>query len=115
MTPFQINEGDFSYTLSQGVQKPNKGLIFSQKENNLLFNVTFASGGGDFEAAKLVKQDNVYKMILYNTDGMFQNMIVSYELSGEISNISSGNFTLQIVNSNDKNNPEIIMEKEFKI
>ena len=107
--------GNFSYTLDQVPLKPNQELIINFDKNTLFFSISFRSGSGNFEKAKLVNQENIYKIVLSDTNNRLEEMIVSYDLSGRIVNIPKGKYNLQIVSGNKTDGQKILAEKEFEL
>ena len=109
-----VGEG-FSYTLNQVALKPNQELTLSSEGRTLFFKISFRSGSGNFEKAELIKQGNIYKVVLNDTNNKLENMIVSYDLSGKINDIVEGKYVLQIVNGNKTEEAEILAENQFRI
>ena len=80
-------------------------------DNSIEFALAFQGGGGDNEAARLEKDGQALRVVLSNIDRVSQKILVLYCLSGTISDLESGSYTLQIEDSTGR----LVAEGSFDV
>jgi len=96
--------GDVDYTASikeysqHGILPENK-LNIDVEINSITFRIIFQGGSGENEKVSLTQNGNKYSINLLNTDKKSEEMIAVYDLTGQIMNISSGNYSIVVIDS----------------
>lgn len=107
---------DYEYSLVSIQKTDPQDLIIKVDVSQIYFSMIFNGGGGDFDATRIEQEGSIFKIYLYDNDGLFYDLLVSYNLKGKLSTIPGGQkYTLQIIDEKVKEHPEIIAEKEFDV
>jgi hypothetical protein len=75
------------------------------------FTAAFEGTSGLNDKARLEKDEQMLKVIFSNSDFRAEKMLVTYKITGKISNLESGNYTLQIIDANNR----LVAEDSFTI
>jgi hypothetical protein len=74
----------------------NSQLILVMNPKGVSFQVDFVGGGGSYDQATLQLDNSAIHVVLADTDGRLQNMKVTYRLSGEVTGLAPGTYTLSV-------------------
>jgi len=103
----------FSYKLSQQAFQSElvSPLTLQVQGNDIGFAIAFKGGGGAYDEACLKRSEDIVRVMLFDIDSEAQKMFVVYQLSGSISDLKSGHYTFQIVDTDGR----LIAEDVFTI
>jgi hypothetical protein len=91
----------FKYELQQQTYQADliSPLHLQVQGNSLEFAIIFKDGGGSLDEARLERSGTLLRIILFDTDGKLQDMWVVYIFSGSVLELTPGNYTIQIEDS----------------
>lgn len=109
----KTTESQFSYQLAQRALQPElvSPLRLQIQENKIGFAISFEAGSGAYDAARLERAKDTVQVILFDTDAKVQKIFVIYQLSGSISDIEPGEYTFQIVGTDER----LVGEESFTV
>jgi len=103
----------FTYTIETAEVLPGSPQVseLNVKDQCVDIHVEFEGGGGDNDNAEMVQNDHDLTIKLVNADHLILGMALWYRFTGKICPLGTGDYTLTMVDSNEK----LILEKQFTI